>query len=516
MPEVYARTLVLKPHDASLAPRLGFLAALKEWLAGRWPAERELTSEEPATVEDGRGGVFRWEPFEGPEGILDELSWRRPDEIAASRSWSTQVAFVQTSCGARAVIRVACSDPSPGAAGAPRVTRPDLVLSLHDRFDCSVDGVPSRRRVAYLSAEDFPRFVRYILLDPERTDPVLLLTPLASGEFPLSPSRLQDEFLTLGTLYVTRLPEDTFALSDELGRRELSCFLGALRAYMPGFRLSDDPFTHPLLVARRVVIAPVRAALAGILAADTVGRSRDDPEIGRLRDLRAADFERTRAAARRALEHQAQAARERAEWEEIAKSYAEENAALREEVGALKERLRDANERLQHSERIGGASQAGRTGGGERFEHLQPHSVLEAVETAAALLEADLEFLPSAHESAAASPYARPAEILAALRAMSDVAAAKRAGPLGKTLAEAFREKGLDYRRGISKGTPKRLRQQFTFRSQRGEETCEEHLCLGAAYDPAECARIYFTTEGPDGRFVIGHVGRHLKVMSTT
>jgi hypothetical protein len=46
---------------------------------------------------------------------------------------------------------------------------------------------------------------------------------------------------------------------------------------------------------------------------------------------------------------------------------------------------------------------------------------------------------------------------------------------------------------------------------------CVEHLALGDSYDPRYCLRIYFTSRAPaETRFVIGHVGRHFDVKTTT
>lgn len=40
---------------------------------------------------------------------------------------------------------------------------------------------------------------------------------------------------------------------------------------------------------------------------------------------------------------------------------------------------------------------------------------------------------------------------------------------------------------------------------------------LGNTYDPRRCLRIHFTSRAPmETRFVIGHVGRHLEVLTTT
>jgi hypothetical protein len=85
-------------------------------------------------------------------------------------------------------------------------------------------------------------------------------------------------------------------------------------------------------------------------------------------------------------------------------------------------------------------------------------------------------------------------------------------------LREAFRELGIDYRGGIAANTPERLRQQYRVAGPDGKTyACEEHIVLGNGYDPRRCLRIYFTSRAPlEARFVIGHVGRHFEILSST
>lgn len=66
--------------------------------------------------------------------------------------------------------------------------------------------------------------------------------------------------------------------------------------------------------------------------------------------------------------------------------------------------------------------------------------------------------------------------------------------------------------------TSARLLQQYNVIGPGGVAyDCWEHIVLGTSYDPRFCLRIYFTTRAPlEPRFVIGHVGRHLEVESTS
>jgi hypothetical protein len=129
-----------------------------------------------------------------------------------------------------------------------------------------------------------------------------------------------------------------------------------------------------------------------------------------------------------------------------------------------------------------------------------------------------LEFLDSASSSAAQSPYEDPERVRAIFDAMALVGRRRQEGALGTSLKDAFADLGVDYRAGISRHTPARLRQQHRFTTREGIPfEAEEHIALGGTYDPRRCLRIYFSSRLPDEtRFVIAHVGRHFQVMSST
>jgi hypothetical protein len=137
----------------------------------------------------------------------------------------------------------------------------------------------------------------------------------------------------------------------------------------------------------------------------------------------------------------------------------------------------------------------------------------------AAVTHADaLLILEPAERSAAESPYEDPERVAVILQAMAIVARRRQEGALGMSLKEAFRELGIDYRGGVSSTTSHRNLQQYLVTGPQGQRyECEEHIVLGATYDPRRCLRIYFTSRAPvEPRFVIGHVGRHFRVTSTT
>jgi len=341
----------------------------------------------------------------------------------------------------------------------------------------------------------------------------------------VEPTQLCAEFLSLAKVYVMESPENTYSLSHELHDRRLSCFGGALRVYMPGFDAGADPFKHPLLLPRRLSQPSERLKLANTLAWFTTRRYQRNPVLLELRDERAIEYEEHYRRLVADLQARKAQARDAAEWEAFAEEVMQQDAKLADEVEDIRDRLRTAESRIEWLEgerkRLLYAVNADAGDDAIELDELQTlefTNVADSVEAAAELYKEHLLILPEAFKSAQASPYKRPREVAVALKALADVSDEARNGALGITLRDAFRQRGLDYRHGISETTPRKLRKQHEFRYGAVVYECEEHLCLGGGgYDPAECLRIYFTSrQKSERRFVVGHVGRHLDVLTTT
>jgi hypothetical protein len=315
-------------------------------------------------------------------------------------------------------------------------------------------------------------------------------------------------------------PNVTYHLTSELGGKQLSCFNGAARLYMPGFTKTDDPYRHPLLLSHRLSDSRERLRYAESLAHFTVRFARPLPHLARLRDERAVSDEDERRSLELAYESARRQGSEASDWEALAKAYSGENEQLKDRLGALYEDLTDANDTVRRL-----AYQLKHTKGndGSRDDslhvHFEPQTLLDAVEFARTAFEDDLRVLQSAVDAARQSPYGRPVEVYEALRFLARLAAQLRDGPIGRNLKDVFLQDGagLKYRQGISKASSEAIREQHRFADGQTKFCCEEHLNFGTSYDPKHCARIYFTSElDADGRLVIGHVGRHLDTPRTT
>lgn len=343
---------------------------------------------------------------------------------------------------------------------------------------------------------------------------------------------------------------------------------------MPDFSCADDGSRHPLLVHDRLIDPVLRAALVGRLGVFAAKRVRMPTGVAERRNPASAepvgvvstDSAASAASADAAAAHgngesrtpshvpsgvpmlvvPPELARLGAQLEEFTArigAMIEAQRTLIEEVERLRttsavraanttslERRIAALERLLHAhfdpsanaEAEGALDERAAadelTEGGDEEDADERLSLLDVLRQAAAMYPDELLILDNAERSAQASPYEDPERVAVILDAMAQVARRRQAGALGTSLRDAFRDLGVEYRGGIAASTSKRLREQYLVRGPRGAEyECNEHIVLGASYDPRHCLRIYFTSRAAvEPRLVIGHVGRHFTVMTST
>jgi hypothetical protein len=147
-----------------------------------------------------------------------------------------------------------------------------------------------------------------------------------------------------------------------------------------------------------------------------------------------------------------------------------------------------------------------------------PKSALEAVRLAAETCE-HLTFTESAFESAADSPYRRPAEILDALRKLDQLGERFAGGQMGVSLGQAAQELGLTWRAGVSELARTRWAKHYVVSHDGGQLDLGPHLALGSGSGAGFVARIYLhVADGGGGvprGIYVGHVGRHLPDTTT-
>jgi hypothetical protein len=147
-----------------------------------------------------------------------------------------------------------------------------------------------------------------------------------------------------------------------------------------------------------------------------------------------------------------------------------------------------------------------------------PKSVLEAVRLAADS-SPHLVFAESAFESAADSPYRRPAEILDALRKLEGLAERFAAGQMGVSLGQAAQEAGLTWKAGVSELARTRWAKHYVVTHDGHQLDLGPHIALGSGSGAGFVARIYLHVADGNGDVArgiyVGHVGRHLPDTTT-
>ncbi len=147
-----------------------------------------------------------------------------------------------------------------------------------------------------------------------------------------------------------------------------------------------------------------------------------------------------------------------------------------------------------------------------------PATVLEAVERAAAQAE-HLRFAPRAFETAAESPFRRPALVLRTLRSLDDIAGRFAAGDMGMSIGQAAAQLGItQWRSDVAESTRKRYEDEYTFTLDGRKLWVGPHIGLGSGSGAQFIARIYLHIsdggEVPRG-ITVAVVGRHLPDSTT-
>jgi hypothetical protein len=169
------------------------------------------------------------------------------------------------------------------------------------------------------------------------------------------------------------------------------------------------------------------------------------------------------------------------------------------------------------SEAAGGPEIDGDGGGAEPRE--PPATVAEAVERAATQAR-HLVFTRAAHETAADSPYRRPADVLDTLMRLDDLAALY-ADPegFGRSLGQAADELGLTWRQNVSELARSRKPHAYTVVHDGERLELGPHVAIGSGSGAGFIARVYLHVADGSGNvprgLYVGHVGRHLPDTTT-
>ncbi len=450
---------------------------------------------------------------------LISLDWSYPDRLDEGLRWVIALNLARN--GKRLEVSLAVRILSTQPIVKPltyAVERPALIDRILTGFSCFVGKTPIPLRPRELDREAIPFFVEDALCAADRWLPIVLISAEQSThDYLLDPAELQRGLLGHAMVATLRDHQAGFALTDCLGRKELSCYLGAVRVYWPGFHRAAKPDEHPLYLADSIRWhadnkQPLGQHLFRMLVGVSGFRFSNAPTARLVRDFldqeKQARFQHLVANSKSADEvHAILQELERA-WDEN-KLVKQERDEARAQVGELTGELESYRVALATAYRQPAAKPSA---AGEPARPAPPNlaSVLHALRQAQNDFAATLLFLPSALEAAAASPYQWPEKVYALFAALDELTRLwQQQGRIGAGWHQALKTKGFDYKENISPTARGKFGHEYTFAYEGQSLRFEHHVTLGAK-SADTCISIHWHRDEGRKLLVIGWCGRHL------
>ena len=463
-------------------------------------------------------------------GRLDDA-----DKTVARRVWTTEVALGEKSDVTILGVRILCithGDDPPFERSVPGLVR--QVVSRNHAF---LGGIPVSVKPLVVDLEDDVDELVGLLTSARRDVDAIVFSVADAPHQAAESTRFSAEYVAeraLGTVHVSIIgPDASYRLSDRLGR-EFSVFGGAVRTYRPRFDPSrDDPFDHPLALARTVTESFERndKEFHRFLVDHSLRRSvsRHDAEqrlpshtvIRRFAQQERRDHDRAMAKDDKdlldvAMEENAdlQEQLDRSEREskslfEVAES---ERDAAENEAQGLNAKLAYLRERISllEKERLG-----------ERVASIDPvlpDSLSGLRDWAAAQLAGSVEVLNRAIQSAKKSVFSDPKLVYKALLMLRDHYVPMRRRWEGATIERfeaACHELQIEESGAISEVQAGQEGNEYYVAYQGRRILMARHLKKGNSRDERYCLRIYFFWDDENEQVVVGSLPGHLDTRNT-
>ena len=514
MAEYYRSVFSISQTDVSGARLLGSVRdAVREWVAGDF-GPRQLIDGESRKWTGGAGELSEIERrLDGESLATFRIKWERPDPDGEIERWRMSVRLATEGADVEADIEVRGSESGQPAPRPEYVAAlPSIPHRILDEFNCRMDGrrmTIAAKRLDYES--EASAFVEDDLLNPNRRLPLVVVSQNASARG-ASADLLQERLLGLARV-VWYDHNTAWRIARDMPSA-LRCYDGAVRLYSPGCSEDDVSQQNPYWLLNDALRLQNGGKLWMLLRDECVNRV---PHHTRRR-LYARVRRRIQNAEREYLlqalekDYEVRRAYESlddpdtppptrarvAAYKTVTRKFRNENELLKIEVASLK----SENERLKA---IVGASES--TDG--KFEttassppDTAPKSVLEAVAKASETFEL-LSFFPTAFESARDSQFRPAVKVYDAFAVLNDCAEARAKGGLGKDLAQWLSDRSVEYARRESGATD-------------DDEGFRKARTFSGVYMPAHVKmgdgdlRIHLCWEKPEGKWLIGYVGKHL------
>jgi hypothetical protein len=351
------------------------------------------------------------------------------------------------------------------------------------------------------------------LADPMRPYAVVVVSRRARDDVPmLDAVSLADRVAGVAKVYELADKWSAFRLTEEVGK-QLSCFDGAVRVYWPGFSLQSDPFQHPLWTSSQLADdGAVERGMRQISRSLFDAASFRHVEPQEMLSLRRAAERETRQATRAT-------AAESVDTDKLLEDLYGLEDKLKQEEAKNAELVRECE-----TLRANAMALASSASWAQEFQpspagspalpqaQVPPANVLEAVKAVERSTK-HLEYLPSAYESAADSPFRQPDRVTQALEAIDEVASiwveSLDSGASVGSLRELFKKKyGFAYADDVSQTSKGKWANEYKATQDGKEYDISPHITIGAKQADT-CLSIHWAWDKDRKKVLIAHVGRH-------
>src|SRR5690606_11303578 len=170
-------------------------------------------------------------------GWAGEVIWRSVHPVVTGAPITTRVLIEESTAYTRLSVRVTAEHGHGSVRGyiGAGQAQPSFLHALVRDLTPVWLGTPLMAHRIPNRTSEVERFVCDVLASEERDVPVVVLSPLEEGGYVVQPEELLIDLLGRAVLYVFEEHQQTFALTDLVGDRRMSCYWGAARAYMPGW-----------------------------------------------------------------------------------------------------------------------------------------------------------------------------------------------------------------------------------------------------------------------------------------
>jgi hypothetical protein len=482
-----------------------------------WQVECHIAANQPRITPVSGHGIQAVR--ENVAGVceLATLEWSYPDEQDVGLQWIVGAQFARN--GPRLEASVAIRIVSTHPIAKPLIytlKRPSLVDKLLQNFTCSIGKSPIPLKPRELERGDIELFVEDTLCSPDRWLPIVAISAeQGMRDYLIDPNELQQTLLGHAQVIAFRDSWTSRAWTEALGIKELSCYLGAVRLYWPGFTRRSKPADHPLYMADSIrwhidQRQPLGEHLFRTLVAVSGFRYSNPPIARMVREAIEADkHARFQGFLQnsKALEESGQIMQElERAWDEI-KELTTERDEARNQASELTRELEAQKAAFMATYR--GPRPAAATI--ESPAARTPiRTVADAVDRASADFAQTLLFLPDAMESARLSPYRWPDKVYALFQALDELTRNwQQNGSIGSGWHDALKPKGFEYAEFISPTAKGKFGHEYTFRYDGQPVLFENHVTLGA-HSAYTCISVHWLRDETRKRLVVGWCGKHL------